>query len=643
MEDKKSGKNFKQVLVFIFGSLAISYKPPEFIKVIWTFMVKAAKGLWRGFNTFRKKYKALFISILVLIILAPVGYYSFQYYKSRLPQPVQVRFRGNDPTSVRPGSDSAFEQLILDFNDSAVKLELVGKTVSDGISMIPEKNGEWKWENDRRLVFTPADDWSVGQKYALELDKSLFPSHIKLVEYEYEFMTSPFTMSVNSIEFYIDPLNPDLKQVVSTIRFSHSVDPGTFENRISLKTLSSEPDEKWYKDREFKFSVAYNDYFSEAYITSEDLSVPENAVTLQLAVDKGTTSSNGGKPYNQILSRTLTIEGKAEFVKILSINAQNIRNDAYEMEQIFIIETKGKANAEELQKYITVYELPVNKPAVEGSEEIRNFQWTDPMMVGQQELAKSRKISFAPLVSEENYSNISSFRFNAEPGHFIFIRIARGAPFFGGYELAKNIVGTEKLKEFPKELTILHDGALLSMSGEKKLSLLARGVSEVKFSIGRVLPDQINHLVSQTNGDITNLRFRSWNFNQENLAENQYSTIRLNNSSPTEAEYFSFDFSSMLGSGGNGRLQNGLFFFNVNDYDSVNRKTGRLRDSRLVMITDLGILVKSNTDNTRDLFVQSIATGLPVAGAKVQIVGKNGIDLTVLNTDTNGHVKIPFF
>lgn len=639
-QEKQQG-SLKNILIFLFGSLKLQYEPPLFIKKARGAINSFGTKNWRRFNNFRKKRKKLFFSILALIILIPIGFTAFNMYKNSLPEPIRVRFSGNSPSSVTPGSDSLPEKLVLSFNDSAVKLNLVGKIVVDGITLVPEKSGEWKWDDDRTLAFTPVDDWDVGQKYTVKVEKNLFPNHIELDKYDYSFETSAFSLSISNIQYYIDPLNPALKQIVSTIRFTHPVDTEAFEKSIALKTVKSEPDESWYKDRDFAFNVAYNDYFSEAYITSENLEIPENSVSIELVLKKGVFSSAGGKPTQSQSSRSLSIDGKAEFVKILSINTQNVRNDRYELEQVLIIESKGEADVNELMKYIEVYQLPENKPAVEGSDEIRNFRWTDPMLVGSLELEKSTSISLSSIPTEKNQSSLNSYRFKAEPGRYLYIRIKRGTPFFGGYELMKNIVSTDLVEDFPKELSILHDGALLSMSGEKKISLLSRGITNVKATVGRVLPDQINHLVSQTNGDITDLRFRGWNFNQDNLTEKESVDISLAGADPGEAEYFSFDFSRFLGTEGNGKLRNGIFFFNINEWNPRTNSLGRIKDSRFVILTDLGILVKQNTDGSRDLFVQSIATGLPVSGVKVQVLGKNGIDLLVKNTDVRGHVSIP--
>ena len=68
----------------------------------------------------------------------------------------------------------------------------------------------------------------------------------------------------------------------------------------------------------------------------------------------------------------------------------------------------------------------------------------------------------------------------------------------------------------------MHDGIILSSTGERKISIMSQGVKRVRFKIGRVLPDEINHLITQSNGDLTNLRFRNHMFSEDNIVENHY-------------------------------------------------------------------------------------------------------------------------
>jgi len=59
------------------------------------------------------------------------------------------------------------------------------------------------------------------------------------------------------------------------------------------------------------------------------------------------------------------------------------------------------------------------------------------------------------------------------------------------------------------------------------------------------------------------------------------------------------------------------------------------------MVSDLGFFVKTNANSSRDIFVQSIATGNPVVGAMVQVLGLNGNAIISTSTDAGGRAQIP--
>src|SRR5690606_25940551 len=67
----------------------------------------------------------------------------------------------------------------------------------------------------------------------------------------------------------------------------------------------------------------------------------------------------------------------------------------------------------------------------------------------------------------------------------------------------------------------------------------------------------------------------------------------------------------------------------------------KLADARLLVVTDLGMVVKRSVDGSQDVFVQSIATGAPVAGASVEVIGRNGLPVLTETSDADGHVRFP--
>ena len=95
----------------------------------------------------------------------------------------------------------------------------------------------WKWEKDTQLVFQPKKDWPADQKYRITLDRSLFPSHVLLEKYVLEANSPPFEATMTKIEFYTDPNDPTVKQVVATLSFSHRVDMAELEKRMSVAMI----------------------------------------------------------------------------------------------------------------------------------------------------------------------------------------------------------------------------------------------------------------------------------------------------------------------------------------------------------------------------------------------------------------------
>ena len=64
----------------------------------------------------------------------------------------------------------------------------------------------------------------------------------------------------------------------------------------------------------------------------------------------------------------------------------------------------------------------------------------------------------------------------APAGAHLYVRVAKVTRSFGGYVLAQESASVVRVPDFPQEVKIAQPGALLSLAGEKMLSVLARGV-----------------------------------------------------------------------------------------------------------------------------------------------------------------------
>lgn len=517
------------------------------------------------------------------------------------------------------------------FSGSAARLEQVGreKPITQGISLKPAIDGQWFWDNDHELVFVPKQDWAVGQKYRVQMDRSLFPSHVRIEEYSVEFSSAPFTAEIRSAEFYQDPKKAKSKKIVSTVVFSHPVDMKDFEKRAGMAMGD-------FKSKQ-KFSTSFNKLKTEAYLHSEDLTIPAKDTTFYVTVDSGARAERGGPTTKDKSERTVTVPGMYTYFRVNGVTPTLVRNEQYEPEQVLVLDVTAEAEMKEIEKNLTVWLLPENKPETPGMPAHKKHQWMDPSEVAPEVLKLASKVALTTIPTEHEADKLFSFKYEAPVGRHLYVQLKKGTRSFGEYILAEPFDAVVKVPRFPKELSVMHEGSILSLSGEKKLSILSRDVPAVRFEVGRVLASEVNHLVSQTGGTFGRPDFTNYAFNADNISEFSTEVRKLKRLGPGKTQYASFDFAPYLQKGG----KRGLFFFKVESWDMEKKKPTGKADQRFILVTDLGVLVKDAKDGTHDVFVQSIFSGRPVGGATVEVLGKNGVPILTRNTGPEGHASFP--
>ncbi|MBV1911320.1 MAG: hypothetical protein KUG78_18645, partial [Kangiellaceae bacterium] len=584
-----------------------------------------------------------FTIIALLVVISSAGGY---FYYQSLPKPVKVIAVLND-IEVMPSYYDEPSRLLVEFeydlaslhpeqtkpegNPSAARIDLVGQRVESGIELIPSKKGEWRWISDRELEFMPETDWAAGAEYQLKLTDSIFAVDNKLAQSEYLFSTPPIKAEFAYSDFYQDPLQGSSRKVVTTIEFSHPVDKDSLEKHLKMsmresgESISATP-------RDYQYSVSYSANMREAYIHSENINLPEKTNYMLVELLEGVKSLLGGTGTKESAQIKVTIPDVYSFLKVES-NVQIIRNQQNEPQQIVTLDFTDALDRKELLNKLSIYALPVN-----GERQGRR-RWDSPRQVSSGVLANSKQIDFEILPNADEASKLYSLKIEQQPNRFLYLKLEGGFGSINQFKHASKYDDILKVPEYPREISIAGEGSVLSYSGNHQLSVLTRGVSALKYTIGRVRNSELNHLISQTEGDISNPEFMNWNFDENNIAEMQSSIVKLRKSHPKKANYSSFDLSAYLSKGTN---RYGLFFVDIKEYDLKRKRTiYGATDRRLILITDLGLLVKNNSDTSHDVFVQSIATGEPVANAKVELIGKNGLAVYSGTTDSSGHIKIP--
>ncbi|MDR1869904.1 MAG: hypothetical protein LBQ82_07965 [Treponema sp.] len=638
-EGNVSGKNDKKSAAYFARFFLGSYQPPLFVGILANAFKKSsvpviAKKVGAFFSNHWKNDRPLFCAVIAILCLIPVGFHAYNVYQSRKPQPIIVSFRVQPPDTT--GNPDYRKPLSVAFMGSAATVEMTDNEVPPGmISINPPIEGTWRWEGDDLLVFSTRQTWQIGKRYTVNFGAGLFPDHIK-VNNSFTFDIENLTLRISDSEFYIDPEDGSVKRALFIVQTNYPVDAASLESSITLEPQISAASGSIQK-RPYQFTINYSDDKTSAYIVSEPLGMPAKPVRMQLRIAEGVKDSSGFGKTTGRETASVEIPGINTFVRVYDFIHELVKNDQQLYDQVLIMSTQGTIAPDELAKNISVWLLPVDKPELPGLKAQKDYRWGDTDEMVTEVLNLSKKIDIEALPNELNYSSVNSWKFNVDPGRYIYIKFNEGAKFYGGYILGEPYETIIRVRDFPRELEILSEGSILSFSGDKRLSMMSRGISNVEYTIGRIRPDDINHLISQTYGDISNINFNNYYFNQYNITEQYTSSASVPIASNRDIGYFSFDFSRYLDNIPDRNLRHGFFIFSVKNRD------GSQYDRRLIMVTDLGFFVKTNADSSKDVFVQSIATGNPVAGAAVQVLGLNGNALFSIATDGGGRAWIPSF
>ncbi len=533
--------------------------------------------------------------------------------------------------------------------------------------------GSWHWDDDTHLVFQPSEDWPADTKFRVTFARAFFPQHVVMERLSYDVQTPPFTIAIKDLKLYQDPSNPSQRQVSATFELSHPVEPGELEHHARL-TMLGRSQLFPAGDAEPHFNITYGMHHRLAYVHSSNVTLPEKEDFVKLILSKGTRTSLGGALTQTDVEEKLSIPSVATVFRIDSSYGVVAQNKNGEPEQILILETTTDISTKDLASALEVRLLPKKTaPAADeaSSEETgdegasstndeiaqsgdegesanteeddsskkEDEKWQSPSDVPDEILARAKRIEFAALPSENPQDHQHSFRIRVETAGELYVRVRKGIRAPGNYPLVEDYNAVLAVPALPREVKIEGDGGLLALSGERKLSVRSRGLSAIEYEVARVATAQINHLVSQTEGRFQSPEFQAPDlFNRENISRIvlEHQSIAMENA--WKANYSAFDFSQYLAKPSDGGSERGLFFLTARGWDPEKKKVVKdVRDGRFLLVTDIGIITKRGADHSEEVFLLSIKNQKPIAGATVEILGKNGISLQTAQTDSEGH------
>ncbi len=622
-------------------------------------------GLTRGFQRMErgvdKHPKAIGLSVLMIVCAAGAGVYGWHWWLNR-PQPIEPAPLVYQKTSVRVSGPEtpdytaakiAPQEVIFNFSHSAAPLADINKTVSKGISLHPAVEGQWKWISGHTLVFTPKKTLPMGSTYSVDFapDELLAPQS-KLAKTQYEFTAPAFDYQLDNAEYYQDPEDPQKHSAIFNVRFTAPVDVASFEKRISLTLTKG----KNKTATPLQFSVVYDQQKLNAWVHSVPLQLLEDGGVVEITIGEGVKASVPSSPTVAPGKQQVSVPSLYS-LKLEDASIQTVTSDDGQQQQHALVVTfSNDINAKEMQRTVNVRLLPQHDPNDRHSRKGPDdyAYWTIDN-VQNNVLAQSVPLRLQLDELEKESQSQFSFHLDAPARRWVLLEIDSTLTSSSGYKMADKAWRVIQVPDFPKSLKFMSQGSLLSVNGEKQISVAARNVPGMRLDIKRVIPSQLQHIVSFKSESFASPEM-SYYYDADYFTEHfQYKTA-VSNDKPGVVNYQGIDLSRYLST--DAASHRGIFLLTLSEWDpkkqanSTSTEEGapddeeeeaqaQASDSRFVVVTDLGIIAKRSQDRTRDVFVQSIQNGTPVNNAKVSVIGKNGVALLIRHTGEDGHVNFP--
>ncbi|WP_300000920.1 MG2 domain-containing protein [uncultured Cedecea sp.] len=657
-------KGFFCLLAFIFslsGRLVkpvvgnIAWHPPRWWPVVSGFLTRGFKRMERGVD---KYPKTVSLAILLLLGAAGAGVYGWHWWLNR-PQPIEpapmvyqkasVRVRGPETihyTEQKP----APQQVVFTFNHSVAPITDIDKVVEKGIALNPAVAGEWKWVTGDRLVFTPKQPLPMGASYRVNFSpKVLLAPQIQLQKTEYEFSAPAFGYQLNHSEYYQDPQDPQKRSAIFNVRFNAPVDVASFEKNIALGLREG----KGKTESKLKYSVVFDQKKLNAWVHSEPLKPLDYGGSVHMTIAQGVKASVASNATTQSRSASVSVPNLYS-LKVDNISAQLVASDGAKGQPVLVIDFSDAVKDKDIRRAVKAWLLPQHNPDdTEAGTGVDDYASWDVGRIDNSVLAQSKPLNIQLNEGENDYQPQFSFQFDAPARRSLLVEIDNVLTSSGGYKMPEKRYLIVSVPEYPKSLQFMSQGSLLSVKGDKQISVTARNVPGMRLDIKRVIPSQLQHIVS-----FKSRKYSSTDFNRlsdEYFTEHFTYQSAVNNDNPGEIHYQGIDLSRYLTT--DPASHRGVFLLTLSAWDpnkgedSAGNNEERsyqeeseeqpVGDSRFVVVTDLGIIAKRSQDKNRDIFVQSIHHGTPVSAAKVSVIGKNGVALLTQTTGDDGHVRFP--
>lgn len=494
------------------------------------------------------------------------------------------------------------------------------------ISMTPEVKGHWRWEDENRLVFQPEGYWPKQTRFTVNLEGLPRAPGVGLTEPKITFMTPPLLVNDATETFWHGPRLNGERELTITLSLSTQVaNPEAFERSMTIAEKTPTGLE-WDKPR-----FIWNADGTEVYIRIPMRKLGKTPGELVVGFPKlaqAITDDPAGpvaKTGFESAVYHIPVPGESTLYQVESASVRPVR-DA-DLDRLFSLEFKTSllTNPGELARAVQIWELPAKLTP----EAVEKADWSLTPYVDESVLARSKRITPELKGDPSVPSERAELTFNATPGSYLYVELPAGFGPGSGYTLEKKWGAVIPAPDPSAQVRFLQPGHMLTLSGANGLTLAVNGGERLAWTVSRyrrpflaLAADQYDALGREDPTD--------------NYAVARTGSMELpaDDAHGADTRFVTLPLADKDASPEGGLYQIEVRLEKKNESGGWNTVD---RQVKKVLVTDFATIAKTTRSKGLDVFVADLASTRPVAKARVDVLGANGLSVATATTDDAGH------
>lgn len=500
--------------------------------------------------------------------------------------------------------------------------------IVDGVQMTPPVAGVWRWADDYTMEFTPKEHLTPDTRYTISLEKMALPGRFSLKR-QAVYVTQPQAVRVGKETFWIDPSPKGAHAVSVPLRFIWPVRTQDMDARISISPSDPKSGLALGATR-----LIWNERRDEVVVTAPVTALSENNAAARITI-KGLPAftetsgrfvvSNKKDAKAQNVEAVFSVTGRTRLMDVAKITIHPVYDDKLDKKFQLEVKTTLRVLPSELLRKLELIQLPRKLTATAG----RDIDWTKMPAISAEDVKNGTRLKPELMQPADEPADRLLLRIPAEAGRGLLAAVDKGLTSIAGPETSNVRRFILTVPSLGKEVDFLQSGNVLTLSGQKKLDIYATGLTSANWRAERIR-DPFLALAAKNSG------FYDTNVDMDTISEVVTGRIDVRKEQAGASAFPVLDLAPLL-QGGKEPVH-GLMRITLEGLDGANAVASV---TRLLLITDMGLTVKTAGDGARAVFVQHLGTGQPVQGAEVRLLGANGLPLQSALTNAQGRADLP--